>query len=226
MLNSLFILASILFVIFSFGVGIFSLAKNPKSRVVKVWFLTSMAIGLWGIGLLLLLVSKTEQQAFLYSKLLHIGAAFIPIFFCHFILIFLYQEQKRKTFLILGYILATVFTVLTFTGSLMVSKVVSDAFGFNFWFEVGSLYFVFITYFSLYAISAIYFLTKGYKQNDGIRRRQIFFLLIATIVGFGGGMSNFLPQTAGIYPFGHFVAWLYPLFITYGIFIDEVKIKF
>ena len=60
MLNSPLAIVTFLFVIASFGVGIFSLLKNPKSKVVRLWFLMSLASGLWS-GFFLLTLSAIEK---------------------------------------------------------------------------------------------------------------------------------------------------------------------
>ena len=224
MLNNLTIFFVGLFAVLSVGVGIFSFWRNPKSLTVLLWFLMSLAVGLWSFGLLLLLLSGKEDEVILYSKILHIGASFIPIFFCHFVLNFLLQDQNKKTFLVIGYLFAIIFSLFSILGNFIVAGA-SPKVGFNLWLDAGSLYWLFILYFSFFTLSSVYFLINGYKHNGGVRRRKIFYILIAAIIGFGGGMTNLLPQTIGVYPFGNFFAWLYPLLITYGIFIDEIKIK-
>ena len=45
------------------------------------------------------------------------------------------------------------------------------------------------------------------------------------VLPFAGGSSNFLTDLTGGYPYGQFVVWLYPILITYGIFVDEIKIS-
>jgi signal transduction histidine kinase len=47
-------------------------------------------------------------------------------------------------------------------------------------------------------------------------------MLIASLVGFGGGITNFLPQLFNIYPFGNFLTLLYLFFMSYGV----LKYKF
>ena len=223
MLNQLLIISVFLFAVLSFALGIFSISRNPKSFTVQLWFLMSVAVGLWSFSLLLLLLNQTEQQGILYSKLLHVGASFTPILFCHFVLSFLYQLQKKKFFLLVGYILATGFALLSLTKAIILG--VEPNAGFPFWVKVGSLYPLLLIYFWFYALAAIYFLYRGYRKSDGIIRRKTFYILIAAIIGFGGGGTSFLPQTLGVYPYGDLIAWLYPILITYGIFVDEFKIK-
>ncbi|OGY43700.1 MAG: hypothetical protein A2731_03725 [Candidatus Buchananbacteria bacterium RIFCSPHIGHO2_01_FULL_39_8] len=227
MLNSPLAIVTFLFVIASFGVGIFSLLKNPKSKVVRLWFLMSLASGLWS-GFFLLTLSAIEKgiadKVILYSNILHAGAAFIPILFIHFVLALLYKEKNYKIFLAIGYILALIFSILSFTKYIIAGAAPTSYF--PLWPTIGSLYILMVVYFWIYAFASIYFLFKGYKESDGIVKKKILFILIAALIGFLGGGTNWLPQLFDVYPAGMFIAWVYPFFIIYGIFIDEIKIKF
>ena len=223
MLNQILIIFVLLFTVLSFGLGIFSIVKNPRSFTVKLWFLMSLFIGIWSLNLFLLMTSNIEQEGIFYSKVLHVGASFIPIFFLHFVLSFLHQDKNQKIFLIVGYVLALVFAFLSLTKEIVAS--VAPVAEFPFWIMAGRLYPFLLIYFWLYVLIGIYFLCRGYGKSDGILKRKIIFVLVATLIGFGGGGTNFLPQTVGIYPFGDFFAWLYPILVTYGIFVDEFKLK-
>lgn len=209
MLNQLLIASIFLLAVFSFLLGIFSLLKNPKSFTVRLWFLMSMAVGVWSGSFLLMLLSQTEQEGIFYSKLLYVGTSFIPIFFYHFVLSFLRKvDNKNKIFLIVGYILAIIFAILSLNKEIIIGA--SPKMGFLFWLDPGRLHPLLLVYFWIYASVTFYFLYQGYRQSDGVIKRKIFYMLIATIVGFGGGGTSFLPHTLGIYSFGDFVAWLYP----------------
>ncbi len=182
----------------------------------------NMAVAIWSTGVLLVLVGATAREAEIYSNFLHLGASFIPIFFCHFVLAFLYRDKQKKNFLIIGYILAFIFGALSFTKYIVAGGAPKSYL--PMWLEAGSLYPLLLIYFWFYALAAVYFLLQGYRRSDAVMKRKIFFVLIAAILGFGGGGTNFLPQTVGIYPWGHFLTWLYPIIITYGIF-TPLKIK-
>ncbi|MFA6215591.1 MAG: histidine kinase N-terminal 7TM domain-containing protein [Patescibacteria group bacterium] len=223
--NQLLAASVLVFTVLSFSLGIFSLYRNPKALTVRLWFLMSMAVGFWSLGLLALLWAQTEETGVLYSKLLHVGASFIPIFFLHFVLSFLYKlnDKNKKKLLIVGYVLAVVFAILSLTKEIIAGA--PPIAGLPVWVSAGRLYPFLLLYFWFYVMAGVYFLCQGYRQTDGVMRRKIFFILLASAFGFGGGGTNFLPQTLGIYPFGNFFAWLYPILITYGIFVDEFKIR-
>ena len=102
---------------------------------------------------------------------------------------------------------------------------VSAKVNFPSWPDSGLFYLPMVFYFWVYFLFSLYFLIQGYKQNDGVIKRKIFYILIAALIGFLGGGTNWLPQTLGVYPFGSFFTWIYPILITYGIFVDEIRVK-
>lgn len=225
MLNFLIIATTFLLAIFAFSLGVFSLWRDPKSKVVKLWFLTSMAVTVWAVGYLLALFSNNDVTAFRALRVVYIAASLLPIFIFHFITIFLFKNKQYKYLIYLGYILALTFLVLTNMTTLIIKGAIFLE-NFGRYEEVTTVGFkIFLIYFLFYAFYGVYLLAKGYKENDGIRRRQIFWMLLAAIIGFTGGISNFIMDLTGIYPYGQLIVWVYPILITYGIFVDEIKIK-
>lgn len=218
MLNLLFTISTGLLVVLSFGLGIFSIIRDPKSRVVQLWFLMSMAIGLWSLAFLFLQISKNLNEGILYSKLLHVGASLIPIFFYNFVVIFSVKKYNRKV-LYFGYLLAGVFSILSFTEYIVLNA--SPKFNFNYWVDAGSLYLLLLIYFWIYVTLSVYKLYIMYVSSDGVIKKKAFFIFLASLIGFLGGGTSFFPQTIGVYSFGQFFTWLYPVLVTHGIFLKK-----
>jgi signal transduction histidine kinase len=42
-------------------------------------------------------------------------------------------------------------------------------------------------------------------------------MILASLIGFGGGITNFLPQIINVYPFGNYFVMLYLFFMSYGV---------
>lgn len=219
MLDIVFKITTILIPVVAFSFGFFSLFKNPRSRVVWLWFLSSMAIGVWGVGMVVIAFAKSEAQALFADKLLIAGSILIPILFYHFISALLYRERKDRIIIIVGYFLSLIFLVLNLKNSLVVGA--SSRVGFEFWLDIGRFYIPFFIYFLIYVIIAFINLVNGYLKSDGVRKRQLFYILVAMLIGFVGGVTDFFPELFNIYPFGNFVVFLYPLLMTYGLFLKK-----
>lgn len=200
--------------------GLFVLSKNWRQKTNVLWFLTTAAISMWAFSLGMQVVSSNYETAFLWNKILNIGAIFIPIFFYHFVVAVLGVEKKEKWFIVSGYFFAT--AVLLFLFNLFTPlfvKGVPPRVGFSFWIEIGPLYYLFFAFFVTYMLRAGYILIKHRKISTGVKRAQINYLLLALLFGFGGGVTNFFPQVfeINIYPFGNYLVVLYVIFITYSI---------
>jgi len=217
-MNQLFIITSFLTPSLSIVLGLYCLIYGSRSQAVRMWFYYCLTAALWSVGLLSLIVSSNLALADISNKVLHVGAAFIPIVFYHFISLFLFRLKKDRIYICLGYFLAILFSFLSLFSKLLVSGV-SAKIGFSYWADAGVLYPFFVLFFWVYIILALYMLVANYVISNGIRRKQLFYIILASLIGFIGGGTNFLPQLFGIYPFGNYFTWLFPVLITYGIFI-------
>lgn len=222
----LFLFTLALFITLTLVVGIFAIIRNTNSRVVQLWFLLSMATVVWSGSHFMHLTAASQEQSIFYAKLLYVGAVFIPVFFYHFILQFLLIKKDLfiKSFLFFGYIFSVALSYLSMTTNLIVSGV-SPKFDFPQWLDPGNLHFLLVIHFYLFAFMSVKMLLQNINKQDGVMKRKIFYILLAALVGFLAGGSNFLPQTIGWYPYGSFVAWIYMILVIYGIFVDKIKIK-
>lgn len=225
-MNQLILLSLVLFSFFSLALGFFTIVKDYKSLSSRLWFATSIFATAWSSSLYLNLVSDSAEASFFYGKLLHSTSIFIPVFFYHFTVVFLYRAVTgyRRAIVAFGYLAVIILSAITFLTNFIISGVDINA-GFSGWIVAGEFYYLFLAVFWLYSVVSFLNLVKGYFRFDGVLRRKIFYLLLASLIGFLGGGTSFLPQTFGAYPYGIFISWLYPLLVTYGIFVDEIKIK-
>jgi hypothetical protein len=177
------------------------------------------------MGFLFMFNSQNLQLAIIYLKITYFGVSLIPILFFHFIATYLYQNKKYKKFIYAGYFVALIFIFLFIaTDSIIDGTRTMENFG---RFESVKFfpYLIFLSYFYFFSIWAVYLLFCEYRINIGIRKRQIFYILLASGVGFVGGSFNFITNIFEIYPYGQMFVWLYPVLITYGIFIDKIELK-
>ncbi|MBU1163945.1 hypothetical protein KKA15_00090 [Patescibacteria group bacterium] len=206
--------------IVSFILGVYTLYRNPKGRANQMWFLTSIAIVIWNIGYLISTNSQTEAVSAQWVYLTYCGVLLIPIFSMHFVISFLHQEKRKKYLLVVSYVITLLSFVLLYkTDFIIEGTFYTSGFGFN--EDPGKYFWVFLIYFFSLAIYSTYLLAKSYWQSDGIIKKQSLCLLIAYLIGFTGGGTNYLTGTLGIFPYGQMLVFLFPIIITYGIFLKK-----
>ncbi|MBU1163947.1 hypothetical protein KKA15_00100 [Patescibacteria group bacterium] len=219
MLLALVNISTFLTLVFSLSLGFYTLYRNPKSLVHRLWFLTNMAVAVWTFGYLLI-TYFTYKGGLFHFKLLYTGVIFIPILSFHFVLEFLYKAKKYKNLIIVGYVIGVVLLALFyFTDWLIVGTQYTDHL---IWNELpGKLFFIFLLYFHFFAFYSIYLLFDSFRKNEGLIKVQSLYILVAFLFGFLGGIFNFIMDLTGIFPLGQMFVFLYPVIITYTIFLKK-----
>ena len=197
--------------------GSFVYFSNRKGKANQLFGLMSASIAFWGISYGIWQMSTDKNTALFWVRMLSIGSTFIPIFFFHWVLNLLDLIKAKKKILILGYVLTFIFLFSSFS-SLYIKDLV-PILNFNWWPQAGILYtlYIIIGYcgFTAYGFSL---LLKSYKTIDGYKQEQIKYVLLGSLLGLGGGITNF-PLWYGIAypPYGTFLVFLYPFMIGYAI---------
>jgi two-component system, NtrC family, sensor kinase len=203
--------------IFSLLSGVFVFFKGRKTLINKVWFGMSLSVFLWSFSLFKVITSQNLKYAFFWQSILDISAIFIPVIFFHFSLSFLdfLQIKKYRRQLFIAYFFALLLSLIS--PFPLFKRGLTPIFEFNFWVIPGPLYFLFPLFFLTLAIYSAFLLLKNYPNIKGIKRYQLNYILLAALLGFGGGLTNFLPQLIRVYPFGNFFVLLYLVFVIFAI---------
>src|SRR3989344_4926594 len=210
---NLFSLTSLIIFFSSIVFGITIYAGNRKSKINRSWLILSITIASWGLSLYGVTSAESAHTALLWQYLLDVSAIFIPVSFLYFILIF--TNFSERLWLWLSVICGTALALFSFTSAYKLGVV--SRYGF-YWISPGPGYFIFPMFFTFIVILSIFILVKSYSQNkDRLFRAQIGNILLAGIIGFGGGLTNFFPQIFNVYPFGNYLVILYLFFISYGV---------
>lgn len=190
--------------------------RNRKNVVNVSYGLFCLSIAVWSYAYFLWQISLTESAALLWCRWLMAGAVFIPVCYLHHILTFLKLHTQKKTLIISGYLFGIISFFLSFT-SLFV-KSVSPKLWFKFWPDAGVLYLPFLFVWFLFVIYGIILISKALFNSTGIARNQIRYVLIATVIGWGGGATNyFLWFDIRIPPIGNIFVSIYVAIVAYAI---------
>lgn len=198
-----------------FGIWVFS--KNPRKAINKIFGLMTAVFAIWSFSYAFWQMSSSMESALFWVRILSIGSTFIPVTFLHWVLVLLGAQKKRKKILIFAYIFSFILAAFSFTP--LYVKTVIPRLSFSWWPVPGILYnfYLILGYLGIVGY-ACYELLKTYKTSTGHIHEQIKYILLAVIIGFGGGAFNFpLWYGVPILPFGNFFVCLYPLILSYSI---------
>lgn len=161
--------------------------------------------------------STTEVEALLWSRTLHLGAFFIPIFFLHFILELIDGIKEKKRLIIIGYLYCGVLFIML-PSNLFISNVNIDKVGFKYFLKPGVAYHLFSIYFFSAIVYGLYECYRGLKISTGFKKNQIKYVFFACCIGYTGGATAFFPLFDISMPsWSLYSILLYTCIITYAI---------
>jgi len=215
---NLFILFSLINGATATVLGIFIYLRDKKSPINRNFLLMSMGVAIWSFCYCKWLSVGERETAYFWSKALNSGATLIPIFYLHWILGFLNLATKKRRLLAAGYLMTFIFLIFSFTPYYI--KSVEPILPFPYWPQAGFLYicFLFFGYLGLIGYG-IYQLFRNRKTADREKRAQIDYIIFGSLLGFGGGATNF-PLMFGLPlmpPIGQPLVALYVLMLVVAI---------
>jgi signal transduction histidine kinase len=144
----------------------------------------------------------------------NICSLFCKIVLCWNHLSFLKLQKNR---LVVAFY-AVSFALMFFDFTPLLIKDVRPILSFRYYGIPGPLY----PFYTLFLIGIVgyshYILIKYFKKSEGETRNQIKYLLFATVIGFFGGATTFLPVfEVEIFPFGFYLVSIYVVITSYAI---------
>jgi len=212
---TLFQVSTLMTAAVSLFLGLFVYFNGEKTKLNFSWLLNSLAISAWSVGLFGVVFFTDKSTAWFWQYILDIGGICVPIFFFNFVLYLVKKEKSIIGLQVFSVIVGTGLLILSFTNFFKTG--ISPKFGINFWIDPGKLYFLFPLFFIVFVFISAFILIKEYRlATDRNFKRQLLYVLVAQIFGFGGGMTDFFPQLFNVYPFGNYFIILYVIFISYA----------
>ena len=195
--------------------GVFVLLRDCRSRLYRVFSFYSLAITAWSATLALHVVSLDRSIAVWTGQYLHIGATLIPVLFVHFVLEFFGETQHKlaKVLLPILYAVALVLMFLCISGVLVSD--VAPRFGIPYLMRAERGYIVLVGFFGLCAIWGLARIWRAYTYADGLRKNQLKYLLFGSLLGYAGGIDNFLYlYDITVFPLFPYGTYAIPIYVT------------
>ncbi len=191
-------------------------SKRQKNTVFRTFLALCFSAFIWSFFYFFWQLADDKTLALFWCRALMFGATLIPVFYLHFVLSFLKIESKNKTKLFFIYLFGLLSIIINFTDLLVKDVVPSD---FVAYWPIGGPYLGFFLFvWVLVVVYIIFLLLEAKKNAQGIRKKQIHFVLIGTVLSYALGSTNyFLWYGINIKPFGNIFSSLYVLIIGYSI---------
>src|SRR2546425_10421509 len=185
------------------GLAIFVLLRGTSQSANKLFALWCFSVSVWAFGVYKQTLAADAASAWFWSRLLHASAAIIPVLFAHFILAYLNSVNKHLITSL--YVLGTGFSYLAlYPGDILIREV-SPITLFPFYPKAGRVYPFFLAFFCSCVMLGLYKLLKAYAIAPAIQRNQIRYLMLAMIIGFGGGTTAFFHVfDIPVFPYGNY----------------------
>ncbi|MDP3725737.1 MAG: ATP-binding protein, partial [bacterium] len=199
----------------SCALAILVFLHNRRQSLNQVWALFALSVAVWGAGAYMISRVQVVEEALLWWRLTHIGIILIPVFFVHFVYIFL--DIKKRFGVYITYATGIFFLIANATPYFIFQM--RYVFG-QFYYDSppGVLYTPFVIFFGLAIMYTVDLLVRKYNEVSTLKQNQIRYFLWAITIGFIGGGTSFLPVfNIDVYPFFNFTVALYPAIMSFAI---------
>ncbi|OGC10916.1 hypothetical protein A3K48_00005 [candidate division WOR-1 bacterium RIFOXYA12_FULL_52_29] len=200
----------------SFLLGLAALFFGKEKVVNLTLAMLSLSIGVWCFGQFMGAIVPGREEVLFWTRLNIGGAVLIPFFFLCFSVAFTGKLPKEKSLIGAALLLAAAFLLFDLTRYFVAD--VAPIFGLRYYPVAGIVY----PYFGIYVIVlfAIGFtkLVKQLQVTVGEARNQVKYVLLASLIGFLGGMTAFFPILGLDLPvISHYFMPLYLALILYAV---------
>jgi len=169
--------------------GFFVFLKNYKKMINKIFALFSLSVAIWAISYGIWLLADNSISALFWSRALNLAAILIPVFYLHWLLIFL--NKNKKKLLIFYYILSGFFVLFSYS-NIYISGT-KQVLQFPYWPQMNWLYVVFLLVsWVVIVLYTVYLLINEYRVAVGNHKEQIRYILIGLVIASIGGSMNYL----------------------------------
>lgn len=215
-------LAPLFGAICNFGLSVFVLASDSKSRSNQVFFAWGLCIAIWNVGTFALFQIPEDdgQSAERWAHLLLYGVIFIPVTLFHLSLLIAGIRPNRSIWLLYG--LHATLALLNATGGFIQGvRFVGYA-----WYSIaGPGFWVYAAMLSLTVVSVV-ILTRRRRQLPPMQRNRLNGLIVAQSLIVIFGTNDILPilgidfypgTTVPVYPYGSVAAIFYGIIVCYTV---------
>jgi signal transduction histidine kinase len=196
--------------------GLFVFFQNRRRLPNQTLALLSVAVGAWCFGQFMGAINSDKAVVMFWTRANLAAAVMIPVFYFHFILAFLGRLKENRKSLYAAYLTAAALLLLDLT-PLFVADIAPRP-GYRFYPVAGGAYQVFTVYLLVLLVAALVKQSAFLREHSGAAANQAKYILLASLVGLGGGLTAFFPvYNINLPVVSQFALPLYLAIIVYAI---------
>ncbi len=215
---TLFGVSALLTGVTSLGMGVFVYFNGRNKKLNAIWLGVTSGAAIWGFGSLVATQISDYGLSMLWWKFAYVGVILTPVFFFHFICIFL--EYNLKMLIRITYLLAAVFAIFNIFFEKLFLGGINFVFESLYWFgPPGIVYnFFYVLFYLLLNLFSYYLLFRKMRTSSGLERTQMLYFIVGSGVGWLGSEGCFpIGWNLNVYPITNFLVVLYPIILGYAI---------
>lgn len=206
-------------IIANVSLGGYVLFQNSRGRLNRSFALVTCLVALWVLTNYITDKAVDYDQALMFARAVMMTASFIPSAFVYFTYAFLNRSSALSGFYSALLFFPSVFFFGFSSTAFLVPEVTIETWGVN--FVYGPLFPLFAIYFAVYMLYGFIMLGAEYRGSIGIKKAQIGYLFLGTIIAVVLGMiTNLILPALGItefYRIGPSATIILIAFVTYSI---------
>ncbi len=175
----------------SLVLGIFVFLKRPQDGKNRSYLFFNFSIALYSVGYWVWGYSRDPETALTAFQILTTGIILINSAYLQFVFALLGDTNKRKKVLFGFHFINLVFIFLNLNFFLYKTVALKSSWGY--WPVVENLFYVYFVLWFLQFGLGLFYLFRGFINKQDRKAIQLRYVFIATLIGYLGGATNWLP---------------------------------
>lgn len=195
-------------------VGIFIIAKNPRSGLHVTLGIFCFFASLWQFGTGMMFIAKTDELAIFWDRIVYIGVNFMWMMHFHFSVLFSKSNDQKK-WLAAAYLIAGFYACFIFSDAL-----VHDLYRYPWGCHTiaGPLHHSFVLLSTGFYMKSLYLIYRSYSRTDNLREKAQYKYYFVGFTIYVSATLAYLPAyKISIYPFVYWFETMYCLTLVYII---------
>ncbi len=198
------------------ALALFVLSKGIRDRRHQTYCCFSLFIALFNFCYIFWAFASTAEAALQWFVPIMVGVIPVSAFFLHFCAALTETTRQRRIIIVISYVATLGFVFAN--NKLWLYSMLIPRYGYGWWPVITPLCSFYHLFWLLQTTVGFLWLWRGYQRASGNAKEQLRYTLIATLLGYSGGATNwFLWYNIPIPPYPNVLISIFQGIIAYAI---------